>query len=309
MIHVFLLLILLLGTVTAFTSHKTRFVDSVFIRSSSGNNNRDNIRSNSSSNDNNINAPPTPREFAEGSHDELMYCLGVNLARQLGDISPLTEGPEEMTNVARGILDTVIGRLSEEQQVKLLGERGKELNELIVARADNIRKKVEETGKAMLQQMMETEGARELSAGGVVVHVLEHGPDGPGEGMRPTTGSVVKVHYHGTLPDGTVFDSSIGKDPVQFPLANVIDGWKEGLLAMHEGEVAMLGIPPEFGYGPEGTPDGRIPGGATLFFKVELIEIVSGGIGGSGLVGVDGKSPLKKSSGSGLLGADGKPLG
>ena len=247
------------------------------------------------------------RDFEKGSHEELMYCLGVNLARQLGDISPLTEGPEEMTNVARGILDTVIGRLSEDQQRALLGERGQELNQLIVQRADNIRKKVEEAGKAMLAQMMETEGARELSPGGVVLHVLEHGPDGPGEGTRPTKGSVVKVHYHGTLPDGTVFDSSIGKEPVKFPLANVIDGWKEGLLAMYEGEVAMLGIPPELGYGLEGTPDGRIPGGATLFFKVELIEVVSGGVGGSGLVGADGKS-LKKSSGSGLVGADGKPI-
>uniref|UniRef100_A0A7S2KL75 peptidylprolyl isomerase n=1 Tax=Leptocylindrus danicus TaxID=163516 RepID=A0A7S2KL75_9STRA len=138
---------------------------------------------------------------------------------------------------------------------------------------------------------------------------MEHGPEGPGEGMKPSAGAVVKVHYHGTLPDGTIFDSSIGKDPVQFPLANVIDGWKVGLQQMHEGEVAMLGIPPNLAYGAEGTPDGRIPGGATLFFKVELLEIVSGGIGGSPLLGADGKSLKKNKPGSsGLLGADGKPL-
>ena len=249
-----------------------------------------------------------PRELTKGSHDELMYALGVNLARQLGDVSPLTESSEEMTSVARGILDTIIGRISDADQRALLGERGQDLNELIVTRADNIRKKVEEAGKKMLQDMLDTEGAKELSPGGVVLHVLEDGPEGPGEGVRPTQGSVVKVHYHGTLSDGTVFDSSLGKEPVKFPLANVIDGWKEGLLAMHEGEVAMLGIPPELGYGKDGTPDGRIPGGATLFFKVELIEVVSGGIGGSGLLGADGQS-LKKTSGSGLVGADGKPLG
>lgn len=241
-----------------------------------------------------------------GSHDELMYTMGVNLARQLGDISPLTDTPEEMTSVARGILDTVVGRLTDEQQRALLAVRGQELNDLISNRANNIRAKIEEAGLAMLQEMKEAEGAFEHESG-VVVHVLEHGPEGPGEGAKPSAGAVVKVHYHGTLPDGTIFDSSIGKDPVQFPLANVIDGWKIGLQQMHEGEVVMLGIPPKLAYGEQGTPDGRIPGGAVLFFKVELLEIVSGGIGGSPLLGADGKS-LKKSSGSGLLGADGKPL-
>ncbi len=153
----------------------------------------------------------------------------------------------------------------------------------------------------MLKNMAETEGVRVLDSG-VVLHVLEYGPEGPGQGTRATKGSVVSIQYHGTLADGTVFDSTLGGDPVNFPLAQVIPGWREGVLAMFEGETAMLGIPPEHAYGPQGSPDGRIPGGSTLFFKVQLLKIMTGAIGGSGLVGADGKS-LKRdtSSGSGLI--------
>ena len=79
---------------------------------------------------------------------------------------------------------------------------------------------------------------------------------------------------------------------------------------MHEGETAMVGIPPEQGYGERGTPDGSIPGGSTLFFKIQLLEVLSAGIGGGPtLLGADGQKIKKESSGSGgLLGADGKPL-
>lgn len=70
-----------------------------------------------------------------GSHDELMYALGVNLARQLGDIRPLVESGEELAQVAKGLLDTVVGRLDEDGQRTLLSERGKELDQLIVGRA------------------------------------------------------------------------------------------------------------------------------------------------------------------------------
>ena len=69
----------------------------------------------------------------------------------------------------------------------------------------------------------------------------------------------------------------------------------------------MLGIPPEMAYGEAGTPDGRIPGGAALFFKIQLLEVMSAGIGGGPkLVGANGQV-LNRDGGT-LLGADGKPL-
>lgn len=237
-----------------------------------------------------------------------MYALGVNLARQLGDIRPLVETSDELTQVARGLLDTVIGKFDDEKQRELLRRRGDDLNKVIVERANNIRKKIEDAGKAMLKEMSENPETATLESG-VVIHPLEAGPDGFGKGTRPTAASTVKVHYHGTLPDGTVFDSSLGGDPVTFPLGGVIKGWQEGLKHMCEGETAMLGIPAEMGYGDAGTPDGRIPGGAALFFKIQLIEVLSAGIGGGPkLVGADGRELKKSSAGSGLLGADGMPL-
>eukprot|EP00980_Cylindrotheca_fusiformis_P006149 scaffold1319_cov126-Cylindrotheca_fusiformis.AAC.38 len=266
---------------------------------------------------------PKEAGIEPGSHDELMYTLGVNLARQLGDVRPLVESSEELTYVAKGILDTVVGRLDDDSQRTILSKRGKELDALIVERATALREKLEKAGRDMLENMKSADGVRELE-GGVLLHVLEHGPDGEGKGARPTKGSTVSIHYHelcenllltfpppqtGTLPDGTVFDSTMGKDPIKIPLANVIPGWRLGVLQMHEGETAMLGIPPDQAYGAEGTPDGRIPGGSTLFFKIQLVEILTGGIGGEAkLFGADGGELGKKKDGAGLLGVDGKPL-
>ena len=239
-----------------------------------------------------------------------MYALGVNLARQLGDVRPLVQDGQELAQVAKGLLDTIVGRLSDDGQKELLARRGKELNTLISQRADEIRQKLESAGREMLQEMAQQEGAVVLEPSGVVVHVLEKSSSDTV--VRPTKSSTVKIHYHGTLADGTIFDSTLTGEPVSFPLAGVIPGWREGVLKMKQGETAMVGIPPEQGYGEAGTPDGRIPGGSTLFFKIQLIEVQSAGIteGGSGLIGVDGKQLQKSPSGSsGLLGADGKPLG
>lgn len=176
------------------------------------------------------------------------------------------------------------------------------------AHSNKMRIKLEEAGKAMLEEMAQNPETAKLESG-VIIHPLEAGPDGFGKGVKPTAASTVKVHYHGTLPDGTVFDSSLGKDPVTIPLGGVIKGWREGLLHMCEGETAMLGIPPEMGYGEAGTPDGRIPGGAALFFKIQLLEVLSAGIGGGPrLVGADGNELKSNKGSSGLLGADGRPL-
>eukprot|EP00539_Tryblionella_compressa_P013647 CAMPEP_0178818582 /NCGR_PEP_ID=MMETSP0746-20121128/2510_1 /TAXON_ID=913974 /ORGANISM="Nitzschia punctata, Strain CCMP561" /LENGTH=303 /DNA_ID=CAMNT_0020479779 /DNA_START=231 /DNA_END=1142 /DNA_ORIENTATION=+ len=244
-----------------------------------------------------------------GSHDELMYALGVNLARQLGDVRPLVESGDELAHVAKGLLDTVVGRLNDDGQRLLLSSRGKELDALILNRANALREKLELRGREMLRNMAETDGVIVLDTG-VCIHVLEHGPEGPGQGVRPTTGSVVLIHYHGTLSDGTVFDSTLGGEPVKFPLAQVIPGWRDGVLNMHQGETAMLGIPPEQAYGAEGTPDGRIPGGSTLFFKLQLIQVLSGGVGGDPtLLGADGQRlGGDGNGGSGLVGPDGNPM-
>ncbi|MGR5176456.1 FKBP-type peptidyl-prolyl cis-trans isomerase [Vibrio mediterranei] len=89
---------------------------------------------------------------------------------------------------------------------------------------------------------------------------------------KPGPKSKVKVHYHGTLIDGTVFDSSVDRGtPISFGLNQVIKGWQEGLQHMSEGDKFRLYIPSTLGYGKSGT--GPIPPSAVLIFDVELIEI------------------------------------
>ena len=93
-----------------------------------------------------------------------------------------------------------------------------------------------------------------------------------GTGESPKATDKVKVHYVGTLIDGTKFDSSIDRgEPITFPLNGVIKGWGEGLQLMKVGGKARLVIPPSLGYGAQGT--GPIPPNATLIFEVQLLSI------------------------------------
>ena len=94
-----------------------------------------------------------------------------------------------------------------------------------------------------------------------------------GTGLKASISSKVTVHYHGTLIDGTVFDSSMDrKEPVSFSLSSVIFGWQEGVSLMSKGSKATLIIPSSLAYGDEGS-DPQIPGGATLVFEIELLDI------------------------------------
>jgi FKBP-type peptidyl-prolyl cis-trans isomerase len=94
-----------------------------------------------------------------------------------------------------------------------------------------------------------------------------------GTGPRPTASDTVRVHYQGSLTNGTVFDSSYYQgEPVEFPLSNVISGWTEGLQLMRVGSVYRLIVPSNLAYGPQGRP--QIPPYATLIFEIELLEII-----------------------------------
>jgi FKBP-type peptidyl-prolyl cis-trans isomerase len=93
-----------------------------------------------------------------------------------------------------------------------------------------------------------------------------------GQGPKPTRDQTVEVHYHGTLTDGTVFDSSVERgETITFPVTGVIPGWVEALQLMQVGAKWRLVIPSDLAYGPEGSDP--IPPGATLIFDVELIGI------------------------------------
>lgn len=108
---------------------------------------------------------------------------------------------------------------------------------------------------------------------------LEYAIIEEGDGEQPEAGDVVRVHYRGQLADGTVFDSSFERgDPFRFAIGRgqVIPGWDEGIALLQEGGTAKLVIPPELAYGPQGS-GGVIPPNATLYFDVELVEVLEGG--------------------------------
>ncbi|HEV7385482.1 MAG TPA: FKBP-type peptidyl-prolyl cis-trans isomerase [Phenylobacterium sp.] len=98
---------------------------------------------------------------------------------------------------------------------------------------------------------------------------------GPATGLKPHIQDEVKVNYEGKLIDGTVFDSSYERgQPYAAPLNNLVKGWQEALQLMRPGDVWMLYVPPELGYGADG--QGKIPPGAALIFKIELIDSLPG---------------------------------
>ena len=110
-------------------------------------------------------------------------------------------------------------------------------------------------------------GGSTTASGLTITHLTE------GSGPSPGASDVVQVHYHGTFPDGKVFDSSVDRgEPARFPLNRVIPCWTEGVGLMKVGGKAKLVCPPEIAYGPRGAPP-RIPANATLHFEVELLAI------------------------------------
>lgn len=97
---------------------------------------------------------------------------------------------------------------------------------------------------------------------------------GNGQGKHPTVADDVTIHYAGRLADGTEFDSSYGRgEPATFPLDGLIEAWQLAVPKMGIGDTIEIAVPSDMGYGPIGK--GPIPGGATLFFKIELLGIGS----------------------------------
>jgi FKBP-type peptidyl-prolyl cis-trans isomerase FkpA len=123
------------------------------------------------------------------------------------------------------------------------------------------------TNESFLDKAAKEPGAVKTPSGLIYTEVE------PGSGPSPLATDTVKVHYRGTLMDGTEFDSSYKRnEPAEFPLNNVIPCWTEGVQRMKAGGKARLVCPANIAYGPEGRPP-VIPGGATLIFEIALIDV------------------------------------
>ncbi|MCI5122789.1 MAG: FKBP-type peptidyl-prolyl cis-trans isomerase, partial [Candidatus Electrothrix sp. AUS4] len=130
-------------------------------------------------------------------------------------------------------------------------------------------------GKVAIEQPV---GAQQYAEGvKVTASGLQYKVMTGGKGDKPSATDTVKVHYKGTLLDGTEFDSSYKRnEPASFRVDQVIPGWTEALQLMAPGSKYMLYLPPELAYGDRGAPPAIEPG-SLLIFEVELIEIVKGG--------------------------------
>lgn len=192
---------------------------------------------------------------------KILYALGVVVSENLATFN-LTETDLEI--VKAGLSDGVLGR---EKKVDL-AVYGPKLQTLAQSRASAGAASEKQTGAAFLVKAAAEKGAVRTPAGFVIQEIA------PGTGAAPKATEKVKVHYKGTLIDGTVFDSSIDRgEPVVFPLNQVIPCWTQGVQMMKVGGKARLVCPPELAYGDRGAPP-RIRPGATLVFEVELLDIV-----------------------------------
>ncbi|NVJ49100.1 MAG: FKBP-type peptidyl-prolyl cis-trans isomerase [Gammaproteobacteria bacterium] len=128
---------------------------------------------------------------------------------------------------------------------------------------------VKDEGSAHVAQLKQADESIKTTESGLHYKVISEGEGGD----KPAATDTVKVHYTGTLIDGTKFDSSVDRgEPTTFPLNRVIAGWTEGLQLMSVGDKYRFYIPSDLGYGDQGYPP-NIPGGATLIFDVELLDI------------------------------------
>ena len=201
----------------------------------------------------------------EDEDERIAYSLGANIGQNLV-AQELIEGIDVQIFVA-GMLDAFSDDLKLQPAemmaaIQTYMERQADADQL--ALSENLTMSAE-----FLEQNSQNDGVVTLDSG-LQYLVLESGPEG---GASPTTSDSVLAHYHGTLIDGSVFDSSVDRgEPASFGVSQVISGWTEALQLMKTGDKWRLFIPPDMAYG-ESSPTPAIPPNSALIFDVELLEV------------------------------------
>lgn len=199
------------------------------------------------------------------STDETRVSYGIG--RQLGD--QLRENPPpgiSLDAVIAGIRDAFAGAESQ-VSAEHLNASFAVIRERMQAEAQRKAEAAAGEGKAFLAENAKRDGVVTLASG------LQYEVLSAGEGAKPTADDQVRTHYHGTLIDGTVFDSSYQRgQPAEFPVGGVIAGWTEALQLMGVGSKWRLYVPSDLAYGAQGV--GSIPPHSVLVFDVELLAVL-----------------------------------
>jgi len=198
--------------------------------------------------------------------DSVAYAIGVNLGQNLKNDSVMLD-PNILAAAIYAAMHEEKPILDQKQCEEVMRNFQMELQTKQQERQMRDMEKNKTAGDKFLAENKTKPGVITTPSGLQYIVIKE------GTGKQPSAEQTVKVHYHGTLLNGKVFDSSVDRgQPIEFPLNRVIPGWTEGVQLMKEGAKYKFFIPGNLAYGPNGAPP-TIGPNETLIFEVELIEV------------------------------------
>jgi FKBP-type peptidyl-prolyl cis-trans isomerase FklB len=202
----------------------------------------------------------SPKPLLKNGLDSLSYAIGISIGNNMR-----MQGVETINYITlnKGISDALKEKtpLMDENTCNMTIQQ--KLQEFMSKKSSAVK----EEGRKFLENNKNQPGVVVLP-NGIQYKIITQG-----NGIKPTIEDTIKVHYKGTTIDGNIFDDSYSRgEPIEFPLGGLIEGWKQALVLMPVGSKWQLFIPSEFAYGDRGA-GGSIPGGATLIFELELLDV------------------------------------
>ena len=205
--------------------------------------------------------PAAPKPLLRNGVDSLSYAIGMNIGGNMA-----AQGIVNLSYVAlnKGIADALKKNTTPLMDENTANMTIQQKLQEYMAKKNSV---VKEEGKKFLAENKKQPGVVELPSG------IQYKIITQGTGVKPTLEDTIKVHYQGTRLDGFEFDNSYKRgEPIEFPLGGLIEGWKQTVVLMPAGSKWKLFIPSDYAYGDRGA-GADIPGGATLIFELELLDV------------------------------------